>query len=194
MEERREKMKTSDPDSVWLVGHPDYTDTNKPTLTFKDKLTLHVGQHTINILHHAGHTGPQTTIHVPEEGVVFTGDNIFHKCRTWLQECDPWEWLDSLSAIEALDVEMIVPGHGEPCGKAYLKEQAQIVENWVGMVERYVDRGVTPEDALKDPIDATKYDPYPMGQNLFPLDQRLTGMIVNNLHKRILAKKQQARA
>ena len=76
--------------------------------------------------------------------MVFTGDNVFHKCRTWLQECDPWEWLAALQSIEALDVETIVPGHGEPCTKAYLKEQAQIVENWVGFVERFVDRGVAP--------------------------------------------------
>ena len=130
---------------------------------------------------------------MPEEGVVFTGDNIFHKCRTWLQECDPWEWLDFLKAIEALDVEMIIPGHGEPCGKAYVKEQAQIVENWVGRSSASSIAG-SPEEALKDPIDATKYDPYPIGQNLFPHDQRLTGLIINNLHKRILEKKQQARA
>ena len=194
MEEKRERMKQSDPDSVWLVGHPDYLDSNKPSVTFTDELTLHVGQHTFHIMHHAGHTGPQTTIHVPEEGVVFTGDNIFHKCRTWLQECDPWEWLDSLKKIEALDVETYVPGHGEPCGKAYLREQAQIVENWVGLVERFVDRGLSAEDALKEPITVTKQDPYPIGQNLFPHDQRLTGMIITNLHKRILEKKQKADA
>ena len=98
-----------------------------------------------------GHTAPQTSVLVPEEGVVFTGDNVFHKCRSWLQECDPWEWLAALKSIEALDVETIVPGHGEPCGKAYLKEQGQIVENWIGYVERFVDRGVGPDEILKAP-------------------------------------------
>ena len=190
IEEKRERMKQTDPDSVWLVGHPDYPAANPPKLTFTDKLTLHVGNHSFNIIHHPGHTAPQTSIHVPEEGVVFTGDNIFHKCRTWLQECDPWEWLAALDALGALDVETYVPGHGEPCGKAYLKEQAQIVENWVGFVERLVDRGVSPDEALKEPIHATKQDPYPIGQRLFPHDERLTGLILRNLHKRISEKKQ----
>src|SRR5665213_1696407 len=54
MEEKRERMKTADPDSVWLVGHPDYLNPNKPTVTFTDELTLQLGQHTFNILHHAG--------------------------------------------------------------------------------------------------------------------------------------------
>jgi hypothetical protein len=48
-----------------------------------------------------------------------------------------------------------------------------------------------PDEILKEPIEVTKQDPYPIGQRLFPLDQRLTGMIVHNLHQRILDKKQQ---
>src|SRR5580700_2123769 len=103
--------------------------------------------------------------------------------------CDPWEWLGALDQIAALDVETIVPGHGEPCGKGYLKEQAQIVENWVGFIETYVDRGVDPEGILKEPLPVTQQDPYPIGQRLFMHDERLTGMIVRNLHRRILERK-----
>src|SRR5213079_1402824 len=125
---------------------------NPPSLTFTDTLTLHVGDHTFNIIHMPGHTAPQTSVHVPEEGVVFTGDNVFHKCRTWMQECDP-------------------------CGKAYLKEQAQVVENWVGFVETQVDRGVGPEEILKGPVPVTRQDPYPIGQRLFVHAERLTSMI-----------------
>ena len=189
LEEKRERMKQTDPDSVWLVGHPDYPASNPPKLTYQGELTLNVGDHTFHIVHHPGHTAPQTSIHVPEDGVVFTGDNVFHKCRTWLQECDPWEWLDALNRIGALDVDVIVPGHGDPCGKAYLKEQAQIVANWIGLVERYVDRGLSIEDALKEPIEVAKQDPYPIGQRLFMHDERLTGLIISNLHKRISDRK-----
>ena len=194
LDDKRERFKQIDPDSVFLVGHPDYANPNAPTLTFTDRLTLNVGDHTFNIIHHPGHTAPQTSIHVPEEGVVFTGDNVFHKCRSWLQECDPWEWLAALDQIAALDVETIVPGHGEPCGKAYLKEQAQIVENWVGFVETFVERGVEPDEILQGPIPVTRQDPYPIGQRLFMHDERLTGLIVNNLHRRIRDRKAAAPA
>ena len=192
-DEKRERFKQTDPDSVFLVGHPDYPASNPPTLTFSDRLTLNVGDHTFDIIHMPGHTAPQTSVYVPEEGVVFTGDNVFHKCRSWLQECDPWEWLAALDRIAVLDVETIVPGHGEPCGKAYLKEQAQIVENWVGFVETHVDRGIGPEEILKGPVPVTAQDPYPIGQRLFIHDERLTGLIVHNLHRRILARKAAAR-
>jgi hypothetical protein len=87
-----------------------------------------------------------------------------------------------------------VPGHGEPCGKAYLKEQAQIVENWVGFVETYVDRGLGPDEVLKEGVPVTRQDPYPIGQRLFIHDERLTGLIVRNLHARIIERKAAARA
>src|SRR5207249_1928740 len=58
LDDKRERYKQMDPDSVWLVGHPDYPASNPPTLTFTDTLTLNVGYHTFNILHHPGHTAP----------------------------------------------------------------------------------------------------------------------------------------
>ncbi|MGE0258941.1 MAG: MBL fold metallo-hydrolase [Alphaproteobacteria bacterium] len=190
LDEKRERFKQTDPDSVFLVGHPDYPPSHGPTLTFTDALMLNVGNHTFNIIHMPGHTAPQTSVYVPEEGVVFTGDNVFHKCRTWMQECDPWEWLAALDQIAALDAEIIVPGHGEPCGKDYLREQAQIVANWVGFIESHVDRGVAPDEILKGPIPVTAQDPYPIGQRLFIHDERLTGLIVHNLHRRIRERKE----
>jgi hypothetical protein len=75
-----------------------------------------------------------------------------------------------------------------------LKEQGQIVENWVGCIERFVERGLNAEEALKEPIEVTRQDPYPIGQRLFMHNERLTEMIVLNLHRRIRDKKQGASA
>ena len=55
--------------------------------------------------------------------------------------------------IGALDVETIVPGHGEPCDKRYLSEQAQIIQNWIGVVEDYVRRGLSEDEAVAEPLD-----------------------------------------
>jgi cyclase len=158
-EVRLERMKTEDPDSVFLMGHPDYPASNPPKRTFKDELTLHVGNHTIKIIHTPGHTAPQTSVYLPEEGVVFTGDNVFQKCKTFIQEADPWEWLGALKHLEALDVETIVPGHGEPCDKSYLRRQAEIIENWIGLVEDFVRRGLSEKEVLEQKFDVTKLDP-----------------------------------
>ncbi len=188
--ERLETMKQADPDSVWLFGHPDYP-PNPPTRTFTDELTLRLGDHTIRCIHLPGHTAPQTGIYLPEEGVLFTGDNIFHKVKTFIQEADPWEWLAALKRIEQIDAAVIVPGHGEPCDRSYLKRQAEIIEAWVGAVEDFVRRGLTEEEALKEP--APQVDPYPIGQRLFAMSARVDAMNVGNLYRRLVARGREAR-
>ena len=134
----------------------------------------------------AGHTPPQTSAYFPQEGVVFTGDNVFHRCKTFLQEANPWKWLASLKAIEALDVSVIVPGHGEPCDKSYLREQAEIVEAWTDAVQKFVTAGMTEEEALAQP--RPNVDPYPIGQRLFAAYDRVNTSNVTNLYRQIVAR------
>ncbi len=184
-EERLETMKQQDPDSVWLLNHPHYL-PNSPTRHFDEHLTLTLGKHTIECIHMPGHTPPQTSAYFPQEGVVFTGDNVFYRCKTFLQEANPWEWLASLKAIEALDVSVIVPGHGEPCDKSYLREQAEIVEAWTAAVEKFVQAGMTEEEALAQP--RPDVDPYPIGQRLFTAHDRVNTSNVTNLYRQIVAR------
>jgi cyclase len=183
-----ETLKSSDPDSVWLFNHPDYP-PNPPTRTFSSALDVSLGSTEIKLLHHPGHTPPQTSAYVPGRGAVFTGDNVFYKCKTFVQEADPWEWLAALNSIAALDVEVIVPGHGEPCDTRYLVEQAQIIQNWVGVVEDYIRRGLTEDEAVAEPLDVVgKVDPYPIGQRLFPMSDSLNERNIRNVYKRIVAR------
>jgi glyoxylase-like metal-dependent hydrolase (beta-lactamase superfamily II) len=187
-EQTFEQVKAADPDSVWLFNHPDYP-PNPPTRIFGASLTVGMGNTEIQLLHHPGHTPPQTSVYVPSRGVVFTGDNVFYKCKTFVQEADPWEWLAALESIRALDVETIVPGHGEPCTKAYLSEQAQIIQNWIGVIEDYVRRGLSEDEAVAEPLDVVgKVDPYPIGQRLFPRSDWVTEANVRNVYKHVSAR------
>jgi cyclase len=39
-----------------------------------------------------------------------------------MSHADPWEWLKILDRIEAMEIETIVPGHGEVCTIETLRE------------------------------------------------------------------------
>jgi len=107
--------------------------------------------------------------------------------KTFVQEADPWQWLESLEAIRALDPAIIVPGHGEPCTTAYLSEQAEIVQAWVSAVEEMVREGVPLEEArLRRPST----DPYRIGQRLFPIEDGLNTRIIDNLYPRVVERLQ----
>jgi glyoxylase-like metal-dependent hydrolase (beta-lactamase superfamily II) len=124
-------------------------------------------------------------VFVPSEGVVFTGDNVFHKCKTFIQEADPWQWLATLERIGQLDVEVIVPGHGEPCDKTYLAEQARVIQNWIGAMEDVVRRGLSEDEALAEALPFAELDPYVLGQRLFPRFDEVNARNIRNLYARI---------
>ncbi len=135
-------------------------EANAPIITFRDAMTLHVGDHTFQMIHMPGHTLYQAAILIKEEGVVFTSDNIFHKVHTWLQEANPDLWLAALESLRKLDEEIFVPGHGDLCGKDYLDEQGSFVLEWKDYVKDAIDRGMTKDDAVASLTRMT--DRYPM--------------------------------
>ena len=107
-----EAIPTDDPDGAAIFPDRDeyYSDPNKGRIVFTGDLVLRVGETTFRCLHTPGHTPGQLAVHVPEEGVVFTGDTIFNQCQTWLMTSDIDGWLAALERIRTLDFEHLVPG------------------------------------------------------------------------------------
>jgi cyclase len=140
-----ERVAKIDPEGLSLLAG--YR-THAPSITFSERLGLHLGNHTFHLIHHPGHTRGQTSVFIPEEKVVFTGDNIFYKVQTFIFPGDPFVWLQSLKKIGELAVDYIVPGHGEVCDKTYLSEQAAFIQEWVDTVQKAIDSGWTKAEAL----------------------------------------------
>jgi glyoxylase-like metal-dependent hydrolase (beta-lactamase superfamily II) len=101
-----------------------------PTATlFDNRYTIDLDGLEVQLIH----VGPcqcaaDTIVHVPREGVVFAGDVVYCECTPMGWQGSGEKWLQSLDLIVWLDPEVIVPGHGPPCGiegamemKAYLE-------------------------------------------------------------------------
>ncbi len=158
---------------------------NAPIITFKNGMTLHVGDHTFEMIHMPGHTLYQAAILIKEEGVVFTSDNIFHKVQTYIQEANPNQWLNALNSLRYLDEEIFIPGHGALCDKSYLDEQGTYIMEWVDYVRNAVERGMKKDEAIEDLTDMT--DRYPMDVGQDGTSPRVMKMNVANLYDFILA-------
>ena len=148
---------------------------NVPIITFKNGMTLRVGDHTFRMIHMPGHTLYQAAIVIEEEGVVFTSDNIFHKVQTWLHEANPDLWLSALESLRGLDEDIFVPGHGDLCDKGYLDEQGSFIMEWRDYVKEAIDIGMTRDEAA---LNLNKFvDRYPMdvGQaHMAPMVMRIS--------------------
>ena len=141
----KEVLIAIDPDGASLLG--DYR-LNVPVITFSERLTMYLGKHTLHFIFLPGHTAGQIALYIPEEKVVFTGDNVTYKIRGFLHDADPFAWLESLKRIGELEVDYIIPGHGGVCDKSYLKEQEKYVRDCTDAVKNSIDRGWTKDEAV----------------------------------------------
>lgn len=161
----KEAIPTDDPDGAEIFPERNsyYEDPNKGDIVFTGDVTLHVGDHTFELLHTPGHTPGQLAVHVPEERVVFTGDTIFSGCQTWLMTSDVDQWLTALERIGRLDVDHIVPGHGPVTEKSYLDVQRSNLLDWVAAVASAVAKGWSREETVDRVNFADRY-PVDIGQ------------------------------
>jgi cyclase len=159
-----------DPDSKEsLAGYS----LRAPTVTLTQQLNLYVGKHSFQIIHMPGHTPYQVAVYIPQEKVVFTSDNVFGKVQAWLQQAVPYDWLESLRRLKQLDAEILVPGHGEVCSRAYVDEMSGFIQGWIDAVKAAVARGASLEEAQNA---ITMIDRYPMEagtESLAPAVQRM---------------------
>ena len=93
-----EAIPTDDPEGAAIFPDREeyYRDPNRGSHRLHRRPDAAVGETTFRLIHVAGHTPGQIAVHVPEEGVVFTGDTIFNQCQTWLMTSDVDGWLAAL--------------------------------------------------------------------------------------------------
>lgn len=122
-----------------------------PTRTFSDRLTLDVAGTTVELVEVGpAHTLGDTIAHVPDAGVVFTGDICFIE-GTPIAWAGPLSgWVDALDLIVALDPAVVVPGHG-PVTDVEGVLRVRDYLTWVdGEARSRHDRGMSAAEAARD--------------------------------------------
>ncbi|MFE2941695.1 MBL fold metallo-hydrolase [Streptomyces sp. NPDC059255] len=84
-----------------------------PSVTYSDRLTVHVGGTEVRVIHPGvAHTVGDSVVHLPEHGVVFTGDLVFQGGTPFLAMGSLRGSLRALELLRSLDASVVVPGHG----------------------------------------------------------------------------------
>ena len=102
-------------------------------------MTLYLGKHSIRILDMPGHTPTMTAVYIPEEGVV-PADNLIWEMPIMI-DATPDGWLESLKKLEKLDVDKIVPGHGDVCDKTRIKAMRNDIIYLIDSVTEGIAKG-----------------------------------------------------
>ena len=76
-----------------------------------------------------GHTESDLIMYLPDEGVVFAGDLVFHKCHPYLGDGDLDGWKSILSEMALMNVKTVVPGHGPVGGIESIAEMKSYIDS-----------------------------------------------------------------
>ena len=91
----------------------DEIETALPTATFEGRLDLSVAGRPVTLLEVGpAHTAGDVVVHLPDDGVVFTGDILFHGGHPIVWAGPVAHWVAACERLLELDASVIVPGHG----------------------------------------------------------------------------------
>ena len=122
-----------------------------PTITFDRSLYLHKpGDRTIEVLYFGkGHTRGDVVVYLPKEKVVATGD-LLTNAIPFMRDSYPVEWVATLEAIQGLDWNAAITGHGDvQHGKKQIARLISFMSDLVAQVKSDVAQGMSLEETKK---------------------------------------------
>lgn len=121
-----------------------------PKLTFSDRMCLKLGRLTLQLFHVGGHTAGSLCVYVEEEKILLAGDNVTLSQHPFRGQADHLEWIEALKWMKGLEIETIVPGHGELCGKDDLDRLIEYLSRLWYITESLVKKGAGREEVLAE--------------------------------------------
>ncbi len=129
-----------------------------PTLTFSDRMTLYLGQREVQLMHIGkGHTKGDIIAWLPADKICFSGDLVEYGAAPYAGDAYPSEWPDTLTRLEALGAEKMVPGRGEALtDPAQVKEAIALTREFVSLLAESARAGVAEDLSLKETFERTR--------------------------------------
>lgn len=125
-----------------------------PNLTVRNSMSVWSGNKEFQMLYLGrAHTAGDLIVYVPSEKAAASGDILFKAMVGWQGDAFPNEHPATLDALKALDIELLLPGHGDHVeGKANVQMvvanmQGYLREEW-RQASAAKTSGATPEAAL----------------------------------------------
>lgn len=156
-----------------------------PELTFSDRMTIELGGKTVELLWLGrSHSDNLIVMRFPEERTLFAVDLVSVKRLPYQTLADSYfpDWIDVLRRMEALDFEILAPGHGSLGTKKDITEHRQYLEDLRDAVLDAARAGQTLEQ-MKQSIKLEKYSDWGQYEAWLPLN--IEGMYNQvSLHRR----------
>jgi cyclase len=160
-----------------------------PTRTVSQTMTLQEGGRQIQLmLLGRGHTDGDLYVYLPKEKVMVTGDAVVD-WMPFIGDGYPEEWIQTIVALERLDISQLIVGHGDPAPKSHLTFFRSYLTDLVDAVKTAAVAGM-PLDEMKKKIGDDLAPKYEIGMSKYPLGRYRdrVGVNVEHVHAKIVKK------
>ena len=122
-----------------------------PTSTFEGRLDLRIGDRTVHLVEVGpAHTAGDAIVHVPDAGVVFTGDILFVEGTPIVWAGPLSNWIAACDRILALEARALVPGHGAVTDASGVHEVKRYLAYVRGEAAARFEAGMDADQAADD--------------------------------------------
>ncbi len=146
--------------------------TAVPDVTFSDRMTIELGGKTVHLLYLGpSHSDNLIVMHFPEERALVTVDFISGKRLPYMNLSDSYfpDWIQAIRRVEALDFDILVPGHGPLGTKADAADHGDYLQDLYDAVLAGARAGQS-LDEMKAGIKLEKYKDWGRYAEWLPLN------------------------
>lgn len=127
------------------------TELQVPTKTARPG-RFRLGDHELELIIARGHTDADLVLVDHTTATVFAGDLVFSGRAPTFENADMDEWIDALSALDAIRFRMLVPGHGAPSRNAVPIRETRDYLLWLsGRLEKAAAEGLEMREVMAVP-------------------------------------------
>jgi len=150
-----------------------------PDIVYSDRMTIVVGGQRVELLHPGlNHSDDATVMLFPEQRVLFATEFlsdalVTDNIHSLPSACGPFdgsplsEWIRSYETVEALDFDVVVPGHGDIFDKSAVADTRIFFEDLIAAVSAGMAAGLSLEE-LKTAIRLERYADWANYERLLP--------------------------
>ncbi|REE96267.1 MBL fold metallo-hydrolase [Thermomonospora umbrina] len=122
-----------------------------PSVTFDERLTLHVGDKRVELLHTGpAHTTGDVVVWLPEERVLFAGDLVMAGATPFCMMGSITGSLRTVERLRALGPRIVVPGHGPVGGPELLTDTEGYLRRVRAIARAGIAAGSSPLQAARE--------------------------------------------
>ncbi|MFC1914962.1 MBL fold metallo-hydrolase [Chloroflexota bacterium] len=132
-----------------------------PTITFRDRMWLHLGDVDIELIHTGGHAESCIYTQVIEDRALFTGDVFLSNSHPFMGQANFAVWIKVLKRTLEMDVDFIIAGHGEIRGKDEVRRMIRFLQIIWDRVRELRNDGTGREKVIEQVHSHLDY--YPLG-------------------------------